>query len=128
VRTIRTVFNPDFACSWEWPFESAGAIQQGKLNREWRQYSNASPILQLHATANTTSMCAADVRFGSKADIAARPRDVRFLSSRCLFLTKSRTWREPHVGPFEQIIGLNSQVNSFSAAYLLLCRIIQLAI
>jgi hypothetical protein len=24
VRTIRTVFNPDFACSWEWPVESAG--------------------------------------------------------------------------------------------------------
>jgi hypothetical protein len=24
VRTIRTVFNPDFACSWERPFESAG--------------------------------------------------------------------------------------------------------
>ena len=54
--------------------------------------------------------------------------DIGCLSSRCLFLTKSRTWREPHVGPFEQIIGLNSQVNSFSAAYLLLCRIIQLAI
>jgi hypothetical protein len=46
-RTIRTVFNPDFACSWERPtaHDTAGETTR-QANREWRSYRDVRQALQ----------------------------------------------------------------------------------